>query len=574
MRLLSGVRIENFRSIRKVDLLDLDEYSPIIGLNSSGKSNILRALNLFFNDQLDEEQTSISLGRDYPDFLRRTGKRKFVSVGVSFDLSGGFRPRGTDDFFTKYELEDTFVVQRTWTLDILTGGTQETVQFGKSWEVLVEAPSGDDRTAAFAFIRAIQFRYVPNHIRPADFIEKEIQPLRESMLTNLRRTTEFKTGGVAETMDALNRVAANMLKQTSQAVAAGAQGRGVSADVPADFAQLAFQIALQTVTSHGLQSTGLQGSGTQSFTLLHVLDLLDRTGRSRGFGWKKASIWAVEEPESFLHAGLRSRFATDLHAYACSQSRQVFATAHQDEFVRVANNAWLTSLVDDQTRINRASARDALIQSTKQRVTTFQHPLMEASDKPLVLVEGKLDAAHLRNAIRGAGMRPLWRMVALEEVDTLVKAGGDALLNYLKVNQLVLASRPPEGPILVLRDWEDAPKVEGLKQAVAAHEYSTVTACSEELCNPELGTTFRGIERFLSTDTVRAVIPTSALGRPAESEFPLSVTKSSLDGAKNKLLEHDVKSGTSSPYMRNLAGWLDQQVAAMLDGVPVDSFLF
>ena len=44
----------------------LDDYVPVIGLNSTGKSNVLRALNLFFNGVLDEDRTPPSVDRDHP----------------------------------------------------------------------------------------------------------------------------------------------------------------------------------------------------------------------------------------------------------------------------------------------------------------------------------------------------------------------------------------------------------------------------------------------------------------------------------------------------------------------------
>lgn len=53
MSVVGYVEVENFRSLRRIEMIDLDEYVPIIGLNSSGKSNVLRALNLFFNAYLD-----------------------------------------------------------------------------------------------------------------------------------------------------------------------------------------------------------------------------------------------------------------------------------------------------------------------------------------------------------------------------------------------------------------------------------------------------------------------------------------------------------------------------------------
>ena len=198
---------------------------------------------------------------------------------------------------------------------------------------------------------------------------------------------------------------------------------------------------------------------------------------------------------------------------------------------------------------------------------------MESPEKPLVIVEGKFDAMHLRHAIRGLGIRPLWRLIALEEVDNVTKAGGDALLQYLKVNQLVLASRPAAAPVIVLRDWEDEPKIQSQLGAVRAHEYSTVLACPEDLGNPELGSSFRGIERYLSTETIKTIAPPGSLGRPAESEYPLSISKNALDGAKKRFCDAATGSATSSPYMQNLAKWLDHQVGIVLSGVPVDSFL-
>lgn len=46
--LIHGIRIYGFRSLRRVSIDAIDEYAPLIGLNGSGKSNVLRCLSLFF----------------------------------------------------------------------------------------------------------------------------------------------------------------------------------------------------------------------------------------------------------------------------------------------------------------------------------------------------------------------------------------------------------------------------------------------------------------------------------------------------------------------------------------------
>lgn len=575
MRLITEVSIENFRSIRRMVISNLDGYCPVIGLNGTGKSNILRALNLFFNGYLDESQAPLDLERDYPDALRNARKQRRVTIAVTFDLSNsGFRPRGSDGFVEKYGITSTLCIERTWVTVQETGYLQDTISWGRSHDVM-RAVDEEERLTVLSFIRAVEFRYVPNHIRPADFIRREIQPLRSSLLTRLQRTNEFRAGGVAKTMSALTRVAENMLRDTSRRVAQGTEGRGVAADVPADFVDLAFQLALQTVTANGLQPTELQGSGTQSFMLLHVLDLLDAESRARGFGWKKFSVWAIEEPESFLHAGLRSRFAHDLYSYSQAERRQVFTTTHQDEFVRVGEHAWLAALNDDQTVVNRMSARDALTQTTRMRITTFQHPLMETPDVPLVIAEGKTDAVYLGSVLANVSIRPRWRLVCLDDIDPDMRTGGDGLYAYLKNSRQVLKSRPDDAPVLVLRDWEDPkPSTDRFNSVLDVHEYSQVLQCPESLVNPDLDQTFRGIERYLDTDLIRTIVPGDILGRPTSGELPLSIRDRRRYDVLKPTLAKAVRDGAQAgKYMEDLVKWLDDVVEGILSKAPIQPFV-
>jgi len=53
MKLMSKVAIKSFRSIREDTVTDLGDFTAFAGLNNSGKSNVLRALNAFFNIDRD-----------------------------------------------------------------------------------------------------------------------------------------------------------------------------------------------------------------------------------------------------------------------------------------------------------------------------------------------------------------------------------------------------------------------------------------------------------------------------------------------------------------------------------------
>ena len=63
MRLIDHIKLANFRSIESVSI-EAGELTALIGTNGSGKSNVLRALNLFFNGAV-EGGVALELRRDF-----------------------------------------------------------------------------------------------------------------------------------------------------------------------------------------------------------------------------------------------------------------------------------------------------------------------------------------------------------------------------------------------------------------------------------------------------------------------------------------------------------------------------
>jgi predicted ATP-dependent endonuclease of OLD family len=63
MRLIEHVKLSNFRSIESISI-EARELTAFIGTNGSGKSNVLRALNLFFNGAV-EGGVGLDLRRDF-----------------------------------------------------------------------------------------------------------------------------------------------------------------------------------------------------------------------------------------------------------------------------------------------------------------------------------------------------------------------------------------------------------------------------------------------------------------------------------------------------------------------------
>ncbi|HHC6526324.1 TPA: AAA family ATPase [Vibrio parahaemolyticus] len=57
--MIRQITITNFRSIRK-ETISTEEITTLVGKNDAGKSNLLRALNLFFNGKLMQILPTVS----------------------------------------------------------------------------------------------------------------------------------------------------------------------------------------------------------------------------------------------------------------------------------------------------------------------------------------------------------------------------------------------------------------------------------------------------------------------------------------------------------------------------------
>ncbi len=570
MSVVAYVEVENFRSLRRVEMNGLDDYVPIIGLNSSGKSNVLRALNLFFNAYLDEERTPLNMGDDY-SFHAPKRKKKVVAVTVGLNLNSDFKVRGQDEFYEENGIEGRIYIRRAWQLGDDKLSTVERLSFGPSREAMIEA-SAEKAAAVLAHIRAVRFVYVPNHARPAELIRRELEPLRNSLVARLRSTKAYREASVDELFGEMRAMGERMFGDVSTAVSRGMPGVGIEADLPVDFADLLFNIGLRATTAgEGARLPEFEGSGAQSLLLLHVLNLADRTHRGTGFGWIQTSVWAVEEPESFLHAGLKIRFAEDLREYAADSKRQVFVTTHQDDFVRIAETAWLAKKGPD-TSIVPMEARQALVESAKLAISTYRHPLLSFPTDPIVIVEGKFDAVYLRSAIESTNLKPRWRLISPEEAFG-PDFTGDAIHQYLKYNKQVVASRADAAPVIVLRDWEAKDNLK-YDAVLSAHPYSKCIKAAVDRANPELGESFVGIERFLPTSYITSVVEVAKLGRETgDPDSPYSIKRPLLDQSKPTLAGMVAQGHSVGAYMEDLVSWIDDQVVEILAGVPSRAFL-
>jgi hypothetical protein len=87
--MISRISIRNFRSIASADV-ETNWITTLVGANDAGKSNVLKALNLFFNGRTAADEP-FDFARDHNQFAAvRQRKAPQIEVAIIFDLPDGY----------------------------------------------------------------------------------------------------------------------------------------------------------------------------------------------------------------------------------------------------------------------------------------------------------------------------------------------------------------------------------------------------------------------------------------------------------------------------------------------------
>ena len=91
--LIESIQIKNFRSIRNLKLQS-SNFNIFVGLNDAGKSNFLKALNLFFNEQTDYNKPFDFLTDFSYLFPKNSHNTKEIKITIKFAIPNGYKDSG------------------------------------------------------------------------------------------------------------------------------------------------------------------------------------------------------------------------------------------------------------------------------------------------------------------------------------------------------------------------------------------------------------------------------------------------------------------------------------------------
>ncbi|OGO51985.1 MAG: hypothetical protein A2148_04060 [Chloroflexi bacterium RBG_16_68_14] len=555
MQLIRSVQIERFRSLGDARLDGLADMVALVGPNNCGKSNVLRAMNLFFNDETDRGEL-LDFSRDY--HLLRRSRPKEIRVAVEFSLPASFKFRKGLEAVEEL-LGRQFALRKTWTVAAPFDPTLEIAPAGENYVGIVQP---EDAFKVRQFLDLIEFRYIPNRAVPVEEIRRESPGIVQALA---RRIANYRPQEAKQLFQSLETFARNIVQPIARDLEEKCQGiRDLELATPGGPFELLFSPGFRTsVGAGGKVEDSYLGAGVQSLLMFHILHLVDSYG-FQNFGWRQAAVWGVEEPESSLHRDLQIHLALLFRSYTGPTDRfQILDTTHNEVFIYSAGGAYQLSATAEGTQVQRVPIAQAAEAAAQLRVTGSQPPLLKHLFDPLVLVEGSSDALILDRAAQLTGARSRLVFVTPSQLDPTCPDGLDGVKELLVRHAPDVSRRLPVCPLLVLLDW-DVPDgtLNSIMQKYGPNASLVVKRMEESWADETVHKSFRGIERFFPPDVLREAANGGVLALAKGPGGRLQVAPDDLARAKGRLHEFflDRANAQACRHIRPAIKWAELAV--------------
>lgn len=384
MKIISKVEIHYFRSIYSVNLLKNNDVNILIGGNDCGKSNILKALNLFFNN--DTELNTPFYFHDDLSRLRekeaRAAKgRASVWIKVTFN-----------NFLKWKSLPEQFWIKRTW---------------NRYEERPVDSYSQDlPSTTVGRFLNKISFHYIPA-VRGRDIFTHYLNTLHDALIDDEKAGVRRASSNLLE---AINRSTMDMGEKINEGLNIQS-----SIQVPEDLRELFAALDFSTKFSGYDIPLQKRGDGIQARHIPFILDFIANHT-------EKKHIWAYEEPESSLELSKAFELAGQFER-EFSKENQIFLTTHSPAFYDLQGESvskWLISS-------SRFDAEDIDYHTTIHEITAS-----EKADEMLgvaALIATRAKELHLKIASMNESQLKLERQIAhSNKAQVIVEGPTDKLI--------------------------------------------------------------------------------------------------------------------------------------------------
>lgn len=332
MQLIKEIKISYFRSFSKtIHIKEIKDLNILSGKNDSGKSNILKALNLFFTENKIDFYNYFNFDRDFSKHRanesRTLHNKQLIQIAILFDRTG---------FYDSKVLPKEFWIEKTWNKEGKFHDRKTKTKAGALAKYIKDEKEYDAevKSSTTSFLKKIHFLYIPaiKDYRFFDYLKKEYQEslgIQNSKLKDSLSSTQEKT--LKAWMEQLT--AGDITDLLSQKIDLEAQRMmsyflGNTLEInTSNFAipELDFSKVLEVITENNIPLTS-RGDGIQAKFIPQILNEITRN--------KKADlvIWGFEEPEnSYEYANAQILADKFMNEYA--NDKQIFLTSHAFNFI-------------------------------------------------------------------------------------------------------------------------------------------------------------------------------------------------------------------------------------------------
>jgi len=334
MLTIKEIEVENFRSIIKPMKINPSNYTVVVGPNNSGKSNLFRALELFFKSTVNGQPFNVNT--DFPKY-NRISNNASTKITIEFEYEPKRDTKITNALFDMEKNSQ----QKRLDNNRLRLRLSYSRKGNVSWQFIGKAGARNVRQELIdriveATITSVKFKYLPVGRDISSVIQTEIsQELVQTIFsgwsgTSVRVKQEINTA-INDLFSKLNpQLTESSVNITNSLNRVFKEIQNLELKLPFHNLETMLPILIPVLTDSYETPLDAKGAGIQTSSLLFFLKYLADNQPMR-YNATVTYIWAIEEPESYLHPK-RQRGVSDI-LRTFSEDVQTFITTHSPHFV-------------------------------------------------------------------------------------------------------------------------------------------------------------------------------------------------------------------------------------------------
>lgn len=393
---IKRIYIKNYRSIVEADI-EVKDFNVFVGLNDSGKSNVLKALDLFFN----YKKESFDFFKNYSKLVHYTGHRaKEIIIALTLEIPAPYRDAGE------------IVWTKRWTNQSTPKDFSST--FNKEFTA---------RSRTSVLLDRIVYEYIPA-VKSKDYFKDLLSEMYDTMLTVAN----------SELKDVNNQYSDKLKSLTSDLSVNIKEKIGIESHIkmPDNLASLFRDLLFETKNEEkSAIDLFSRGDGIQARHIPAILKFIydKKTVDAKERTVPYTVIWGYEEPENGIEMSACFDLVNELFSY--NENIQLFITSHSPAFYGVKEQSsaqvLLTYKEAGKTLYMQSSNKEALhkhigmmpliqpfvdkaikdYQEKEKELLLIKDNLIqklkvevdqERKGRIIIITEGKTDIEHIRTA--------------------------------------------------------------------------------------------------------------------------------------------------------------------------------